>query len=64
VFAKFGYNAATGDRLYGLLARALAEGQSDAYIDALLNMAVTRGNFRSPVALAMSSGFFNTDVLL
>mgnify|MGYP000518098408 CR=1 FL=1 len=53
-----------GDRLHGLLVQALAEGQSDAYIDALLNTAVTRGDFRAPVALTMSSGRFNADVLL
>ena len=64
VLAKFGYNASVGDRLHGLLVQALAEGQSDAYIDALLNTAVTRGDFRAPVALTMSSGRFNTDVLL
>ena len=64
VLAKFGYNASVGDRLHGLLVQALAEGQSDAYIDALLNTAVTRGDFRAPVALTMPSGRFNTDVLL
>ena len=62
--AKFGYNASVGDRLHGLLVQALAEGQSDAYIDALLNTAVTRSDFRAPVALTMSSGRFNADVLL
>ena len=64
VLAKFGYNASVGDRLHGLLVQALAEGQSDAYIDALLNTAVTRGDFRAPVALTMPSGRFTTDALL
>lgn len=64
VLAKFGYRVGADDRLHGLLVQALAEGQSDAYIDALLNFAVTRGDFRAPVALTMSSGRFNTDALL
>jgi len=64
VLAKFGYSVGADDRLHGLLVQALAEGQSDAYIDALLNSAVTRGDFRAPVALTMSSGRFNTDALL
>jgi hypothetical protein len=50
--------------LHGLLVQALAEGQSDTYIDALLNTAVTRGDFRALVALTMPSGRFTTDALL
>ena len=64
VLASFGYNASAGDRLHGLLVQALAEGQSDTYIDALLNTAVTRGDFRALVALTMPSGRFTTDALL
>ena len=64
VLAKFGYRVGADDRLHGLLVQALAEGQSDAYIDALLNFAVTRGDFRAPVALTMSSGRLNMDALL
>jgi hypothetical protein len=63
VLAKFGYGVGADDRLHGLLVQALAEGQSGAYIYALLNSVLTRGDFRAPVALTMSWGRFNTDAL-
>ena len=48
VLAKFGYSVGADDRLHGLLVQALAEGQSGAYIYALLNSVLTRGDFRAP----------------
>lgn len=60
----FGHTAGPDDKLYGLLVQALAEGQSNAYIDALLNTAAGRGEFSVPVALQAASGRLNTDTLL
>ena len=44
--------------------QALAEGQSNAYIDALLNTAAGRGEMSVPVALQTASGRLDTDTLL
>jgi hypothetical protein len=64
VLAKFGYDAPVGDRLHALVVQSLAEGQSDSYIDALLNTSVSRGDIYVPVALLEASGRLNTDALL
>ncbi|MDC1223373.1 hypothetical protein N8Z91_00475 [Ascidiaceihabitans sp.] len=48
VLAKFVYSVGADDRLHGFLVQALAEGQSGAYIYALLNSVLTRGDFRAP----------------
>ncbi|MEO0403057.1 MAG: hypothetical protein AAF214_11830 [Pseudomonadota bacterium] len=62
--AGFGYTPAAGDRLQILLVQALTEGQSNAYIDALLNTAAARGEFEPPRQLMLSSGRMDTDALL
>lgn len=59
-----GYTAMRDDGLAQLLVRTLAEGQSDAYVDAALNMASTRGDFVVPDTLLTPEGTINTDVLL
>ena len=64
VLAGFGYTAGPGDRLHTLLVQALTEGQSNAYIDALLNTAAARGEFVPPRNLQMSSGRMDTNRLL
>ena len=61
---SFGHTAVPGDALYDLLVQALAEGQSNAYIDALLNTAAGRGEMSVPVALQTASGRLDTDTLL
>jgi hypothetical protein len=60
----FGHTTRPNDKLYSLLVQALAEGQSNAYIDALLNTAAGRGEFSVPVALQSASGRLDTDTLL
>ncbi|WP_299371704.1 hypothetical protein [uncultured Tateyamaria sp.] len=64
VLAEFGYGVQSGDRLQGLLVQALTEGQSNAYIDALLNTAAARGEFTPPRQLMMTSGRMDTETLL
>ncbi|MEM8578086.1 MAG: hypothetical protein AAGF60_09570 [Pseudomonadota bacterium] len=64
VLADFGHDAAEGDRLHALLVEALAQRQSNAYIDALLNTAAARGEFRVPQRLAARDGRLDTPVLL
>ena len=64
VLADFGYAVTPGDRLHALLVQALTEGQSNAYIDALLNTAAARGEFEPPRQLEMSSGRLDTETLL
>ncbi|WP_299147195.1 hypothetical protein [uncultured Tateyamaria sp.] len=64
VLAGFGYTAGPGDRFHTLLVQALTEGQSNAYIDALLNTAAARGEFVPPRKLQMSSGRMDTNRLL
>lgn len=53
---------ATG--LQSLVAQALKEGQSDAYIDALLNEAATAGEVSVPAMLVTSDGKVDTATLL
>ncbi|WP_415404873.1 hypothetical protein [Tateyamaria sp. SN3-11] len=64
VLADFGHVVTQGDRLHALLVQALTEGQSNAYIDALLNTAAARGEFEPPRQLEMSSGRLDTETLL
>ncbi|WP_299139307.1 hypothetical protein [uncultured Tateyamaria sp.] len=64
VLAGFGHQVQNGDRLQSLLVQALTEGQSNAYIDALLNTAAARGEFKPPIQLQMSSGRLDTETLL
>ena len=64
VLAGFGYPVGPNDRLQALLVQALTEGQSNAYIDALLNTAAARGEFEPPVQLQMASGRLDTNTLL
>ncbi|MFD1809151.1 LysM peptidoglycan-binding domain-containing protein [Gemmobacter lanyuensis] len=53
-----------GTSLEGLVAQALREGQSDAYIDALVNEAAGQGQLSVPAALVTASGQVDTAVLL
>lgn len=62
--AQFNYQTNAGDPLHKLLVKTLAEGQSDAYIDAALNMALSRGEFVPPQALATPTGDIDTARLL
>ena len=59
-----GPTAAQGDPLQKLIAKALIAGQSDAYIDALLNEAVGRGEIAVPRALVTADGRVDTHVIL
>ena len=53
-----------GDPLQKLIAKALMAGQSDAYIDALLNEAAGRGEIAVPRALVTAEGRVDTHVIL
>ncbi|MEL6450565.1 MAG: hypothetical protein AAFQ19_04845 [Pseudomonadota bacterium] len=64
VLADFGHAVSAGDRLHALLVQALTEGQSNAYIDALLNTAAARGEFVAPTQLQTSAGRLDTETLL
>jgi len=64
VLAGFGHTVQEDDRLQSLLVQALTEGQSNAYIDALLNTAAARGEFTPPHQLQMTSGRLDTETLL
>ena len=64
VLTDFGYIPVQDDRLLGLLVQALSEGQSNAYIDALLNTAAARGEFTPPRQLLLRSGRMDTNTLL
>ncbi len=61
---QFGYRGPEGDPLQRILVRTLAEGQSDAYIDAALNAALARGDFAAPAALTTPFGELDTNRLL
>lgn len=56
--------AAQGDPLQILIAKALMAGESDAYIDALLNEAAGRGEIAVPRALVTADGRVDTHVIL
>ena len=64
VLTDFGHVTRRGDPLHELLVQALANQQSDAYIDALLNTAAGRGDFRVPVSLLGPGGRLDTPTLL
>lgn len=64
VLAGFGHVAVPDDRLQQLLLRTLAQGQSDAYIDAALNAAAARGEFTIPAPLRTHTGGVDTAILL
>lgn len=64
VLQEFGHRPRGDDRLQALLVQALSERQSNAYIDALLNTAATRGEFEVPPRLARADGRLDTTVLL
>lgn len=64
VLIGFGHTPGQNDRLQGLLVQALTEGQSNAYIDALLNTAAARGEFALPRQLTTAAGRLDTETLL
>jgi len=64
VLTGFGHEVQPGDRLQTLLVQALTEGQSNAYIDALLNTAAARGEFVPPRGLTLATGRLDTPTLL
>ncbi|APX13205.1 hypothetical protein [Tateyamaria omphalii] len=64
VLIGFGHTPQQGDRLQALLVQALTEGQSNAYIDALLNTAAARGEFSLPRQLTTATGRLDTEALL
>lgn len=64
VLTDFGHVTRQSDPLHELLVEALANQQSDAYIDALLNTAAGRGDFTVPLSLQVSSGRLDTPTLL
>jgi len=64
VLIGFGHTPAQDDRLQSLLVQALTEGQSNAYIDALLNTAAARGEFSLPRQLTTVTGRLDTETLL
>lgn len=64
VLGGFGYPVREGDRLHALLVASLSNQKSDAYIDALLNTAVARGEFNPPYALTLPTGRMDTYTLL
>lgn len=64
VLAGFGHTTHPGDRLQALLVQALTEGQSNAYIDALLNTAAARGEFTIPMPLRTAADRLDTETLL
>lgn len=64
VLTGFGHPAGSQDRLQALLVQALTEGQSNAYIDALLNTAAARGEFALPRQLTTATGRLDTETLL
>lgn len=64
VLIGFGHTPAEDDRLQALLVQALTEGQSNAYIDALLNTAAARGEFKLPRQLTTAAGRLDTETLL
>ncbi|MEM8655128.1 MAG: hypothetical protein AAGF36_10320 [Pseudomonadota bacterium] len=64
VLTGFGHSPQQDDRLQTLLVQALTEGQSNAYIDALLNTAAARGEFDVPRQLTTTAGRLDTETLL
>lgn len=64
VLTDFGHIVRPGDAFHQILVQAVAEGQTDAYIDALLNAAAARGAFEVPLALLTTNGRLDTETLL
>ncbi|MGB7242567.1 MAG: hypothetical protein WBC93_10820 [Sulfitobacter sp.] len=64
VLMSFGYTPMPDDPFQALLVQALSEWQSDRYIDAMLNAARIRGDFKVPDALITMSGQLDTSALL
>ncbi len=64
VLSAFGHAPETEDRLHLLLVQALAERQSNGYIDAVLNAAAIRGEFVVPERLTRDDGGVDTMALL
>ena len=59
-----GYEADEGDALHRLLVQTLAEGQTDAYIGAVLNSALQRNEYAPAADLMTPDGALDTDRLL
>ncbi|MGC3937863.1 hypothetical protein ACOTTU_08645 [Roseobacter sp. EG26] len=62
--ARFNHETTPGDVLHDLLVQTLAEGQSDAYVNATLNSALSQGAFASPIGLTTPFGEIDTARLL
>ncbi|WP_298969038.1 hypothetical protein [uncultured Roseobacter sp.] len=62
--ARFDHHPTADDVLHQLLVKTLAEGQSDVYIDAALNAALSRAEFAAPIALTTPFGELDTMRLL
>ncbi|MCR8825309.1 hypothetical protein [Pseudosulfitobacter koreensis] len=60
----YGYTPQSGKALQILLLNALAKGQSDVYIDTLLNVAARRGAFEVSPHLRRANGRVDTEGLL
>ena len=59
-----GATPASPDALGALIAQALRQGQSDAYLDALLNEAASAGKIVTPEAMMTTTGKLDTATLL
>ena len=59
-----GHHSDDADLLHALVLKTLTEGQSDAYINAVLNAALARGAFIPPQGMLNGDGTLNTDRLL
>lgn len=64
VLKTYDYSVLPGDRLHALLLQTLAERQTDEYIDATLDAALTKGEFELPEKLVAADGTADTDALL
>lgn len=53
-----------GESIQTIIVQALREGQSDAYIDALLNEATMAGRIQVPAALVTNTGKVDTSIIL
>lgn len=61
---RLGHSSGSTDPLHAMLVQALAEEQSDSYIDALVNTAANQGHFTIPVTLRGPDDRFDTKRLL
>lgn len=64
VLVHHGYDLKPDDRFYALLLQTLAEQQTDAYIDVMLDSALKQGEIDPPPDLIARDGSVDTDVLL